>query len=106
MFTRLSSNQQMTTTLQYSPQLSLHRSPRIYDFVFVFFCVFVLEIMLLNFFASSIFYVFVFLAFSFFFLLRLLFRSHENGCRRRRISFLSLPCNMTLLFIKNQNNLL
>ena len=61
MFTRLSSNQQMTTTLQYSPQLSLHRSPRIYVFVFVFFfCVFVLEIMRLNFFASSIFYVFVF----------------------------------------------
>ena len=26
--------------------------------------------------------------------------------RRRRISFSSLPCNMTLLFIKNQNNLL
>ena len=77
MFTRLGSNQQMTTTLQYSPQLSLHSSPRIYVFVFVFFCVFVLEIMRLNFFASSIFYVFFFLAFSFF-LLRLLFRSHEN----------------------------
>ena len=31
--------------------------------------------------------------------------SHVNGCRIRRISFSPLPCNMTILFIKNQNNL-
>ena len=90
---------------KYSPQLSLHFSKNLRLRFRFFFCVFVLEIMRLNFFASSIFYVFVFSC-VFVFFWRLLFRSHENGCRRRRISFLSLPCNMTLLFIKNQNNLL
>ena len=99
-FTRLSSNQQMTT-LQYSPQLSLHRSPRICVFVFVFICVFVLEIMRLNFFLGFFFLRLLFFAFFCAFL-----RSHENGCRSKRISFSSVTCNMTLLFIKNQNNLL
>ena len=63
-----------TLTLQYSPLLSWHRSPRICVFVFVFFassflkiCVFVLENMRFRLFA--LFCVFVFLrsfAFSFF----------------------------------------
>ena len=55
-----------------------------------------------------------FFAFSFFcVLLRFLFfcvfvflRSRVNGCRSRCISFLSLSHNMTLFFIKNQNNML
>ena len=38
----------------------------------------------------------------FFFLLR----SRVNGCRSRCISFSSLSYNMTLFFIKNQNNML
>ena len=81
---------------------SLHRSPRICVFVSV------LEIMQLGFFfaffASSFFlrsFTFSYFCFLVFFFLR----SHENGCRSRRISFSSLPCNLTLLLIKNQNNL-
>ena len=55
------------------------------------------------FFASSVLFlrvIFFFCVFAFFLC------SYENGCRSRRISFSSLPCNMTLLFIKNKNNLL
>ena len=100
--------------------LSWHRSPRICVFVFVFLrlrswkyassflkiCVFVF---FLRFFAFSFFCVLLrfrfFFAFSFF--LRLFFlRSRVNGCRSRCISFSSLSHNMTLFFIKNQNNML
>ena len=77
MFTRLSSNQQMTTTLQYSPQLSLHRSPRIYVFVLVFFASSFLKLCVsiflrLRFFTFWFFScVFVFFASSFFVLMKM-----------------------------------
>ena len=63
---------------------------------FAFFCVFVF---------FAFFCVFVFFAFSFFFCVFFL-RSRVNGCRSRCISFSSLSHNMTLFFIKNQNNML
>ena len=59
-------------------------------FAFSFFCV----LLRFRFFAFSFLFAFFFL------------RSRVNGCRSRCISFSSLSYNMTLFFIKNQNNML
>ena len=64
-FTRLSLNQQITTTLQHSPQFTSFSKNLRLCFRFIF-CVFVLEIMCLNFFCVF-FCVLVFLRFYFYF---------------------------------------
>ena len=85
-------------------------------FPFCFACVFVLEIMrlrslkicILVFFCVFVFFLRLFLRFFVFFIRfdGFFFRSRINECRSRCILCSSAPCNMTLLFIKHENNML
>ena len=92
---------------------SLHVLCQVGSFSFSFlFCVFVLKNVCLPFafFVCVVVFFCVLLRFRFFFcvfvFMRFFLRSHVNGCRSRWISFSSLPCNRTLLFLRNQKHLL